>query len=345
MTIPHVAIVAGCLLAGNNPNTLEVIIVGISTFSPKLPKTKKRWWHYLNLYRPSYTSVYQPVWMWERGRSKRNCIRRVQSQIVDEAPSGEEHQDEAMPVARNKGQSKPQYDCFKLHPMDWVFLILVALALMVTPFILAFLTSYYTPIIGLSCRSFTFVLYFVFQFWLSLVWFWDFGRPKRHPYFEHVSWPALSKKKLTVPSVYCVVVALGFCGSAFTTIVGTFMQILGVYRNCVCDIPMSAWDSGDYSINVSSNSADRIRYAKNFWLPTGIASIVVLVFVCYVGWWYQRHWRSRFVAVIDKILPPSDAKSDTENKEQLVSVENPAEKIKVTESHVDEIMSHPLASE
>lgn len=29
------------------------------------------------LYGPFYVSVYQPVWMWERGRSKRNWIRQV----------------------------------------------------------------------------------------------------------------------------------------------------------------------------------------------------------------------------------------------------------------------------
>jgi len=70
MTIPHVAIVSGCLLAGNNPNTLEVI--GNTEVAPKSTDRKGFWQSIKDTYTPFYDSVYQPVWMWERGRSKRN---------------------------------------------------------------------------------------------------------------------------------------------------------------------------------------------------------------------------------------------------------------------------------
>jgi len=299
MTIPHVAIVSGCLLAGNNPNTLEVIICGINPWEAEVHKRDKHWWHYLNLYRSSYESVYQPVWMWERGRNKRKWIRRVQKEFEDETPPGYQHEGKAPPERRFDDRYMPHDNDFKLDALDWAFLIIVATGLMAAPLILAFLTSFYTPTIGLSCRSFTFLLYFLFQVWISLIWFWDFQFEERSPLTKEVTW--LSGKKITVPSIYCVVMAFGLIGSVFTTIAGTFMQILGVYRNCLCSIPMSAWSSGDYSWVVSTNSADDIKYAEHFWLPTGITSIVVLILVCYVGWWYQRHWRRRFTNSINEL--------------------------------------------
>jgi hypothetical protein len=58
--------------------------------------------------------------------------------------------------------------------------------LMVLPFVLAFITSYYTPTIGLACRSLTFLLYFVFQVWLGMIWLFDFITPL--VWTKHVAW-------------------------------------------------------------------------------------------------------------------------------------------------------------
>jgi hypothetical protein len=323
MTIPHVAIVAGCLLAGNNPNTLEVIVCGLTSWPSEAPEAPEHYessypveklriwmrdtlriaffarpnrrthfWHYLDLYRPFYDSVYQPVWMWERGRSKRTWIRQVERYYDNRRlPEGEME-----PLKSTKNYVRYQkwdYDNFNVGVRDWIYIIVVTLVLMATPLILAFLTSFYTPTVGLSCRSFTFLMYFIFQFLISLIWLWDFQYEERSP---------LTQDGTRLPSSYCVIMSIGLAGSLFTTIAGTFLQILGVYRNCLCRIPISAWSSGNYSIVVSTNSADDIKYAEHFWLPTGITSIVALILVCYVGWWYQRHWRRRFTVVIDKYL-------------------------------------------
>jgi hypothetical protein len=323
MTIPHVAIVAGCLLAGNNPNTLEVIVCGLESWPSEPPEVPERhkssrpvevlsnwikgtlniaffartrrpahFWHYLDLYRPFYDSVYQPVWMWERGRSKRTWIRQVERDF-DNRRLAEADQEPLKSSKKYVRYQKWGYDNFNLDFKDWAYIIAVALALMATPLILAFLTSFYTPTVGLSCRSFTFLMYFVFQVLISLIWLWDFQYEERSPLTQEGSW---------LPSLYCIFMTIGLAGSLFTTIAGTFLQILGVYRNCLCNIPISAWSSGDYSFVVSTNSADDIKYAKHFWLPTGVTSIVVLILVCYIGWWYQRHWRRRFTVVIDKWL-------------------------------------------
>jgi hypothetical protein len=347
MTIPHVAIVAGCLLAGNNPNTLEVIISGETSWQTAVSEPRvqnestttvvenvrnwlfrtlklaffvregrrKHFWHYLNLYRPFYNSVYQPVWMWERGRSKRTWLRQVEVDFDNRREPPTKLQ-KIQPYTR---YVKTNLENFALSPRDWSYIIIVALALMATPLILAFLTSFYTPTVGLSCRSFTFLMYFIFQFVISLIWLWDFQWEKRSPLLqEGSSW---------MPSPYCIFMTIGLTGSLFTTIAGTFLQILGVYRNCLCRIPISAWSSGNYDIVISTNSADDIKYAEHFWLPTGVTSIVVLILVCYIGWWYQRHWRRRFTVVIDKwlwhyeeekekLLP--NGKPSTEKKEPVV---------------------------
>jgi hypothetical protein len=57
-----------------------------------------------------------------------------------------------------------------------------------------------------------------------------------------------------------------FLGSMFTTVIGTFLQILSVYRNCLCSIPINYWVSGDCALDISTNTADAIRLAKVFWL-------------------------------------------------------------------------------
>lgn len=262
---------------------------------------RQHFWHYLNLYRPFYDSIYQPVWMWERGRSKRTWIRRVEIDFDNRRLRGNDKRLLRLPGPYVRFQ-KSNLDNFGLDTWDWAKVIIVTLALIATPLILAFLTSFYTPTVGLSCRSFTFLMYFIFQFLIGLTWLWDFQYEERSPLTQgESSW---------LPSSYSIVMGLGLAGSLFTTIAGTFLQILGVYRNCLCSIPISAWSSGIYNIVISTNSADDIKYAEHFWLPTGITSIVILILVCYVGWWYQRHWRRRFTHVIENWLWKYDLPSN-----------------------------------
>ena len=69
MTIPHIAIISGLLLAGNNPNTLEGIV------GKKTPNPPRRKWCILELV---YESRYRPAWIWHRGRNKRIWAIRLQ---------------------------------------------------------------------------------------------------------------------------------------------------------------------------------------------------------------------------------------------------------------------------
>ncbi len=395
MTVPHVAIVSGCLLAGNNPNTLEAIISGLKEPKPEEKKDKKGF-SFRGSYSPFYDSIYQPVWMWERGRSKRNWIRAVQdieayesvqeaSKSVAEQPAAEsagpatpaapaapvESAESAQPVqpAQSAPESQKSTKFFaklisrflvkvfgklrnvwpisklstkqintnffqkgigaklrklwlisrQQHPLanvpllgivGWTSLILTAAVLIIIPWVLAYITSYYTPTVGLSCRTFTFVLYFLFQLLLTVLWFADFHRDRHYRLRENNGWP----------SWFCCLIIFGFVGSAFTAIAGTFMQILGVYRNCKCDLPMSVWGDQSYKFLISTNSADQIYYAQLYWLGTGVASIILLIVFCYLGWWYQRHWRLRFTKVVKDVLGLSEQTMTTEGDREGVFI-------------------------
>lgn len=279
MTVPHVAIVSGCLLAGNNPNILEIITIG--AVSPREPQLKEKFGVGM-LLRPLYNTTYTPVWMMERGRNKQRWIDRIV---------------ERYPAQTGTHDSRRKRRAFHLNWVDWIEVLLIAVILVVCPFVLAFLTSYNTPRVGLACRSLTFTLYFSFQSCFCILWAWDFfyqdrihAQPGKETTISNISW-----------WVYHSLLVFVLTGSGFTAVGGTLLQLVGVYRNCLCAMPIKHWRLKDSFIVVSSNSKTAIRLARIIWLPTGIASIVLLIMTCYGGWWYQRHWRQQFREVVDML--------------------------------------------
>jgi hypothetical protein len=346
MTVPFVAIVAGCLLAGNNPNTLEGVMSGTPFGHKRVrnparddaenkDKFKRKLQFLKDMFkRPRkevirefimpylYPKVYEPVWMWERGRNKRRWIERVQDlhRLKKDKPTDEKHNwvKKRMVVLNEKFsaifKSNDSEDLKKL-PLpyttipDWTFILILVIILILIPFTLAFLTSYYTPIIGLGCRSFTFVLYFLCQILLSIIWLVDFTGARntfvRSKSFHECNFEKVDDRpirgrhgKIGFGIAFFAVMFI----SCFSTIAGTFMQIVGVYRNCKCLVPMAHWGNPNFLVVLSSNAADDIRYAGLYWKNNGIAAIVLLAVVCYAGWWYQRHWRLRLSALIDDVI-------------------------------------------
>lgn len=126
MTIPHVAIVSGCLLAGNNPNTLEVIVCGAvdpRNHNINIVRTGSGRW-----YQPFYDTAYTPVWMLERGRNKQKWIDRL-----DESYKYPERGE----VAEDSQKRKR---AFHLDFVDWIEIVLITV-------------SCFIPISLLSCKS------------------------------------------------------------------------------------------------------------------------------------------------------------------------------------------------
>ncbi len=289
MTIPHVAIVAGCLLAGNNPNTLEIIISS-EKIGPWEESDEKERRGFHKFYLPFYQSVYVPVEMWARGKNKKLWIDELFFRY-GASPTSKDAEGRGKYVARHdKGE-------FHFDLWDWISLINITIVLMVLPFVLAFITSYYTPTVGLSCRTFTFLLYFVFQVCLGVIWLVDFFRPFK--WTQQVAWlpfatyagntvgqerrssnekgeeneigtvgeevvEYVTKTRKNARTLMGLLLGFMFLGSMFTTVIGTFLQILSVYRNCLCSIPINYWVSGDCALDISTNTADAIRLAKVF---------------------------------------------------------------------------------
>jgi hypothetical protein len=60
-----------------------------------------------------------------------------------------------------------------MGPGDWLALTVSALLLIIIPCMFGFLVAYLTPQIGVSCRSFTVLMYATSQVGLLLLWLWD----------------------------------------------------------------------------------------------------------------------------------------------------------------------------
>lgn len=76
MIIPHISIVSGLLLAGNNPNTLEGVVAHEFGDIGE-PITVEEEYFLLKVFELAYNSRYKPQWLWFRGRSKRDWVERV----------------------------------------------------------------------------------------------------------------------------------------------------------------------------------------------------------------------------------------------------------------------------
>jgi hypothetical protein len=108
--------------------------------------------------------------------------------------------------------------------------------------------------------------------------------------------------------IFWLLMAIGYAAAVFSAIGGTMMQIMGVYRNCLCMINVNTWSHGrnDANLQLSTNSAEDIEQALKYWIPMGGAASGFLGMVAYVAWWYQRRLRFRFaelVSRLDETLP------------------------------------------
>lgn len=299
MVIVHVAIISGCLLASNNPST-STAIVGLSPDTPQplrraatLPDrngppmsnlTSFKVWlgltremhrvRHLPLFHPTYDMRFQPVSLWNRGINKMRWLE--------------------------KSHVYP----FKLTTSDWIFYIIIpTIFLIILPPGAGGVVSYATPPVGFSCRSMSFVTYASLQSALGLIsllryYFEGKGFLKEHPRWRLF----LGKTGFTISVILT-------CGSAFTSIGGTMMQVMGVYRNCFCYVIASEWwkimskhsDPG-YVINVAVDTQD-LRNSSQNWVDMGTVATGFMAVTCYVGYWYQRSIRKRFVAEVENLFP------------------------------------------
>lgn len=166
----------------------------------------------------------------------------------------------------------------RLTAMNWAGITFAAIMLIFIPCILAGLVSYNTPKVGLSCRSLTFLVYFCAQVVLILANLW------RHIFADYdktYKGPGQPKQIMTAAGMFLVGCAA--LVSIFTTIAGTLMQLIGIYRNCLCGILASEWpNSINATIPLASDTATS-RHSRKYWGGTGYGAIRFIAAVCYVG--------------------------------------------------------------
>jgi hypothetical protein len=179
----------------------------------------------------------------------------------------------------------------------------LSLLTLFTPCALAFTVSYTTPEIGISCRSATVLAYTCSQFLLTLLWLGHSSpnlRQKRDMALRH------KKKQWTkyvalwgVTGMYYFVGILAFC----ITLGGTIMQLVGVYRNCICKAGLyyglpTTRNRSNARVKLSTDTeADRM--AASIWLALGAAGIGWIVIVCGIAAWHRLRMRERCLKVID----------------------------------------------
>lgn len=296
-TIPHIAIISGLLLAGNNPNILEGV------FATERDDEGDSYRILFLDYGLAYPSCYKVAWQWLRGHTKRLWIDKVISTY-------ETRRDEKF-----SGDAQPDHDMEDLRamttlsPTDWLLIICITTLLLGVPFVLAFLTAFYTPEVGLSCRSLTFTIYASVQAAQILLWLWAYAGPLAprdddqgglyplnvfrrggwldrtgfyHPNdMEWLLGPDLrnvsvsmlwklvrSKRFWSLRTFWCLLYSA--CEVVFGTIAvttalgGTIMQLMGVYTADVCMVTVDYWFAPYASrpkAVISKNSGDMISFA------------------------------------------------------------------------------------
>ena len=192
--------------------------------------------------------------------------------------------------------------------------------LVLIPAVLGFLVSYFTPKVCLSCRSMTFTVYTCCQAILIAVTttrsyysrsdkdrignvLAEFGTDLRRFWANGSTLSCWLKASTYV--LACIITVFAILGAIFTGFACTLLQIIGTFRDCKCSISITSWrNPAEETFNIASDSALARENSQRFWMPTGIAAIVFMGSVCWLGWWYQRYLRRRFEDSLEQLSQP-----------------------------------------
>lgn len=321
MTVPHLAIIASAMLAAESPSALQGIVWDGGSAASR-DRFEKGFWDSVKnkmqdysllkwvlgkvrgyeVIENTYDGQFKTVSLWNRGPNKR---RWVQEAIRSYETSHVE--------SRGENLMRPE-DVRQALQEDVGDILSVAIAtacLLVVPSALAFLTSYNTPRKGISCRTLTYLVYGITQVLECLFWTWEAWLKVK--YGER--WSEAHTGAKTVAWLGQMVV--GFV-AIFAAVIGTLMQLLGVYRTCLCmvimyprspvrslcvsdkmwkQVPISYWVTADHPgayVDLSTNDAASIKAASEYWVTTGAVAVGFICLICALGWWHQRRLKKLF---------------------------------------------------
>lgn len=193
---------------------------------------------------------------------------------------------------------------------------LVAGLILALPCVPAVVVSYSTPLMGFSCRSTTLLSYIAAQELLIILWYFHSSPQLRQAKQNAVQ--ALdhgmqrTRNQLTFLGLSTVSFLYHFMGvlSVLITVGGSIMQLLGVYRNCICkaglywSLPTTRSWVGAY-VKVTDDTQDD-RNAASTWLVCGGIGMAAVAIMSLLGAWHSMRIRQRCVHVIDELYWSED---------------------------------------
>ncbi|KAI0178746.1 hypothetical protein GGR52DRAFT_271009 [Hypoxylon sp. FL1284] len=350
MTVPHLALVSCLLLAANNPNIWQ-IAVSESLFSHdtyfstqlqsmtrteehigsgrarriarkptfnSIRSTRRLGLHHTGILRGFFPlafneSQFKPAWMWNRGPNKAMWIHHL----------GEEY-----PYLQHLREEVLE----KKFGRDLLAAGFYGFALYFVPTVFGTIVSYTTPQTGFGCRSIIMLAYAASQLCLQILWllrYYSFHGGKSWAFDD--SGHTVAKPTWVNYLRYFFFLLLVLVG-ALTSIGGTIFVLANVLTNCFCALPAKywwdRWSNPDALIFVDDATYEQVYYAQKWWFPAGIVSVVFMVVVVYIGWWYQRNLRQRFhdlVENIDYIDTSLDEEVHRSSRNSLSSIRAPGE--------------------
>lgn len=166
----------------------------------------------------------------------------------------------------------------------WFFKIFIpTMSLIVLPPATGGVVAYFTPPRGLGCRSLSFIVYAGCQIIVTLIALIsnavDDGEEDR-------SKDSRAKRLFTGRHFIALSVVFWFF-SLLAAVGGATMQVIGVYRNCVCYAGAVNWHALlriNPSVNLASDTQAQ-RDSSGYWIYMGITATAFMAVNCYVGWW------------------------------------------------------------
>lgn len=256
MTVPHLAIIASAMLAAASPSALQGIVWDGGAAAASRDKFEGGFWDSVKsrmqeyailrwllerirgyeIIENTYDGQFRTVSLWNRGPNKR---RWVQEAIRDYETCCLDSDESLM-------SAKDVRDALREDLGDGLNAVVATALLLVVPSTLAFLTSYNTPRKGIACRSFTYLVYGISQVIECLLWVWEIRLKTKYG----DRWSEAHTRAKTINWLGQMFV--GFF-AIFAAVIGTLMQLLGVYRTCACKvILMPHWPKRPHRLPIKS---------------------------------------------------------------------------------------------
>lgn len=237
----------------------------------------------------TFEGNFETASLWNRGPNKR---RWVHAAIRDYAAHYSE-----LPEAGLSMSPEQVSQALKERPWEVLRAIVLSLALLLIPSALAFITSYNTPRKGISCRTLSYLVYGICQVLECVLWLWEMSLKMQ--YGDRWSSARTRAKAIN----YCGQLFAGFW-AGFAAVIGTLMQLVGVYRTCACMVPLSYWihpHAPASYVDLSTDDRASLVAANEYWIPTSIAAVGLISLLCAVGWWHQRGLGELFKTEADSL--------------------------------------------